>query len=609
MNPPSVTIEDSNLSANVEVRAADVTSTNASSHVNDSLPALLAEIREVERMIALQQQKLHLLEKVRYRALAGERIDPQFLTSSLNAATSLGGDNDYGRWNSPSEGSPEWTKYLKEQFEIELDYSIVASVVMIAKVKRLPGQHGTETLLGLVDTFGNFHILDNDGEEVYVHRLNHESQVVAIAYDGTDAKKTLLATTASDGSVHVMQMEVVRNTSLASEKKIVITMSSLYKYKLHEVLPSEVESKDGTLIDANGAYVQSILIYVKQSARSFVLLLGDSVGRVTLASLMGESFDVHVISPGVPITSMTRLGTLVAIAAGHAVHIHIMGKFELPAKICRSGGIRDEDKLSLISMDMGSNPFLFARTEGGKLLGFDTKAKVINEKTGKTEVLCELVSSVDPKKDRSMNSNAFSGIPSHGSAIYGSVLALKKMILVARNCGLSIYDTSLMKATQEVNTVDFLNFNEISRKGSVCKIAAESGNGKDIGTSGMMMPRLGISIDSAFLPPKSERARAVDAIVMLTANTEIEDNIQVDAPSASGESCEVEAISADITCKFKLNRLHRSRLRLYSTVEMTGDSIENPIAGLVSHTFSELTSTSIHIIYSCTSVFRHGRLG
>lgn len=526
---------------------------------NESLPFLVEEIEEVEQLISLQNRKLRLLRALRYRALAGERLDALQLQSVLSDG------------NRTREGdTPEWSKHLVKEMQLELDYAIVASVVMVTKVKRMPGQHGSEVLLGLVDTEGYLHIVTTMGEEVLLYHLAHSHAISAIAFDGTDVKKTIFVSAATDGSVHIMSMEVSRNTSLSAEKSVMVNMSVLFRYKLNEVIPALVETASVAPVNASAAYVTSLLVYVKQSVKSFVLLVGDSVGRVTLCSLLGESFDVNVINPGEPIASMTRLGTLVAIAAGHNVHIHVMGRFELPAKICRSGGDRDEDKILQISMDMGSNPYLFAKTFSGKVLSFDTKSRGKNEISGKPDVFCVLLSALKAETGYTGNELAK---PLDGVSLYGSAMALKGTVLVGHNCDLKLYDTQHMRSSQELRWIDAVHAFDSSATGlSGCDLAAPDGEAAQ-SLSGRI-PRSGLYFDSAFLPPKSERARAVDAFVLASANwkhgapsSEKESNLCSDAPGTCLDS--------------EQDRPVRARLQLFRTVEKIAPALENPLGGLV----------------------------
>lgn len=527
-------------------------------------------------MIALQTRKLKLLESVRYRALAGEALDAAAVLQLQSALRNVSSGAPYeASASSPrvaNNSEPEWTKHLVNQLQLDLNYSIVASVIMIAKVKRMPGQHGAETLLGLVDDQGYLHVLNENGIEICLFFLEHSALVTTAAFDGTDLKKSIFVTAASDGSVHVMNLELLRNTSLAAEKPLSVHINITFKYKLNEMIAQEILVEGSAPVDAVGAYVTSLLIYVKQSARSFALLIGDSVGRVTLCALYGDSFDTHLIQAGEPIQSMTRLGILVAIAVGHEVHIHVMGRFEHRSKVCRSGGVRAEDKIKHVSMDMGSNPYLFARTADGKILTFDTKARGGNGANGKPDIVCALISTLNPQLE------AIASVP-RGS---GSALALQNMVLVGYNCQTKLYDTSFVKSTSKLKLIDVIGLYDAgSSEGSAyfCQPASSDGN-RD--ANGNNSPRLGVFATSAFLAPKSERARSVDAVVLVTANAvlnweEAHEECQKDN-LACGEECSAESQICPVDSAAPSMR---SRLQLFRTVEKTIDHFDNPIGDVV----------------------------
>lgn len=229
--------------------------------------AVNAQIEELTRLIALQQQKMASLEN---------KLQEKDVKSTPPPPSQR-------RRRSPA--IPDDVHVL-EKFEIHTDYTIAFSkVMMISKTARAATPSDLMPIVVVVDTSGTLYLYDQMGQLITSASLGHAPGVglTAVEVDSSDPQFPTVASAAKDGSVHVAAIRRVQKPKVRGvyEVSVAPTMTM-------NVIPVK-KSSVGTDICVNDAssgqctviqpYVTAIALVVRARNGCF-LYTGDSLGRV-----------------------------------------------------------------------------------------------------------------------------------------------------------------------------------------------------------------------------------------------------------------------------------------------------------------------------------------
>lgn len=236
--------------------------------------ALNAQIEELTKLIAMQQQKMANLENKLHEKVATPNPPTAPSPRSKRRRTAIPDD-----------------VHLLEKFEIQTNYTIAFSkVMMIGKTTRTTTSSDLTPVVIVVDTAGVLYVYDSIGRLSASVSLGHAPgvELTAVAADSFDAQFPTVVSAAKDGSVHVTAVRRVRSKARGVTE---IVAAPMVGFRLTNGLPSNITSGEATegqcpsgmtteQCAATQPYVTALTMVVR-SKNGCYLYAGDTLGRIT----------------------------------------------------------------------------------------------------------------------------------------------------------------------------------------------------------------------------------------------------------------------------------------------------------------------------------------
>ena len=318
------------------------------------------EIKTLEKLVAAEKRKLQLLEASRKKSLKGERL-------ALDRANSRSFEGELKKFG----------EYLVPRNEIKTNYSVMEVQLMSFKVKErirnnkkasanMSPKIDAISLLAAIDVNGILHIYDASSngailgsvqEELASMDLGHNGSISVLGYEGSDAAFPIIASAATDGSVHMTCLEILKDGYLITGSRgfstsnirqktnltlpvspngisVVAAVCSTYNINDIKMIRSPVAEKTtsnhsselkSVKQDENSTrtpFVTSLVLTSRgASMASHHIYAGDSNGFLHNHNAKGEYVSSAAVYDQKPLVDMVRIGAYMVVAARNILQI------------------------------------------------------------------------------------------------------------------------------------------------------------------------------------------------------------------------------------------------------------------------------------------------